>query len=95
VGNYLVLAFVPADLFNGSVFYLPAWASLLLMLLYCRFNGRPAGAYVLAMWLVFSLSLVLRTVDVALCPVIPAGTHFAWHLLNAAVLWLAMRLLLD
>lgn len=95
LGNCLVLAFVPADLLNGSVFYLPAWTSLLLMLLYCRFTGRPAGAFVLAMWLVFSLSLVLRTFDAALCPLIPTGTHFAWHLLNATVLWLAMRLLLD
>jgi hypothetical protein len=93
--NCLVLAWLPADLFNGSVFYLPAWTALLLMLLYCRRSDHGAAAYVLAMWTIFSLSLLLRTVDVAICPVFPAGTHFAWHLLNAVVLWLAMRLLLD
>ena len=93
--NYLVLAFLPADLFNGSVFYLPAWASLLLMAVYCRRTDRTVAPNVLAMWLIFSLSLVLRSVDMALCPAFPAGTHFAWHLLNASVLWLAMRLLLD
>lgn len=93
--NFLVLAWLPADLCNGSVFYLPAWTSLLLMAVYCQYKRAPARTRVLAMWVLFTVSLLLRTADAALCPVFPAGTHFAWHLLNAAVLWLAMRLLLD
>lgn len=93
--NAAVLLAAPADLFNGSVLYLPAWATLLLMALYCRASGRAAAAPLLAMWLVFSLSLALRSADAALCPAFPLGTHFAWHLLNAGVLWLAMRLLFD
>ncbi|QFU09517.1 hypothetical protein PARPLA_01300 [Rhodobacteraceae bacterium THAF1] len=31
-------------------------------------------------------SLVARSVDDALCPVLPFGTHFMWHLLNATML---------
>ena len=31
-------------------------------------------------------SLVARSVDMRLCAVIPIGTHFAWHLLNAVLL---------
>lgn len=93
--NLAVQGVAPADLFNGSVYYLPAWIVLLSMAVYCRATGRAASRPLLAMWLLFSLSLVLRSVDAALCPVFPVGTHFAWHLLNAGVLWLAMRLLLD
>jgi hypothetical protein len=93
--NFLVLAWLPADLWNGSVFYLPVWTSLLLMAVYCQYKRVPARTRVLAMWLVFTVSLLLRTADAWLCPVFPAGTHFAWHLLNVSVLWLAMRLLLD
>lgn len=33
-----------------------------------------------------SVSLVLRSLDGALCPVWSTGTHFAWHLINAAML---------
>jgi hypothetical protein len=44
---------------------------------------------------IFSLSLVLRTVDAAICPAFPLGTHFIWHLLNGLVLYLGMRLLAD
>lgn len=32
------------------------------------------------------LSLLARTVDEALCELIPMGTHFLWHLLNAVML---------
>ena len=32
------------------------------------------------------LSLLARSVDAALCGVWPVGTHFAWHLMNAAML---------
>jgi hypothetical protein len=38
---------------------------------------------------------LLRTVDPLICAVFPAGTHFAWHLLNALLLYRAMRLLVD
>lgn len=93
--NYAVQANLPGDWLNGSVFYLPALAALLVMTLYCRIMRRRASAYLLAMLVVFGVSLVLRSVDAALCSGFPAGTHFAWHLLNAGVLYLGMRLLSD
>lgn len=41
--------------------------------------------------LVFALSLTFRTLDRPLCDVIPPGTHWLWHLLNATVLYLLLR----
>ena len=35
---------------------------------------------------ILTVSLIARSVDAALCPVWGVGTHFAWHLLNAAML---------
>ncbi|WP_138465194.1 ceramidase domain-containing protein [Poseidonocella sp. HB161398] len=43
-------------------------------------RGLGAGAGLLA------VSLAFRSLDAALCPVWPLGTHFLWHLLNAAML---------
>lgn len=43
-------------------------------------GGLAIGAGMLA------LSLALRSLDGALCPLWPTGTHFAWHLVNAAML---------
>ena len=39
----------------------------------------------------FAVSLTLRQLDGPLCPAWPLGTHFGWHLCNAAVLYLLVR----
>lgn len=36
----------------------------------------------------FGVSLTLRTLDGPVCDVVPIGTHFLWHCLNATVLFL-------
>jgi len=43
-------------------------------------RGLAAGVVLL------TVSLAFRTVDLPLCAVWPAGTHFIWHLLNAVLL---------
>ena len=40
-----------------------------------------------------ALSLAFRTIDAAVCPRLPVGTHFLWHLLNAAMLSWMIRVL--
>jgi hypothetical protein len=91
----VVQAHLPANLLNGSVFYLPAWLALLVMGGYCSVTRCTQTRYLMAMLGVFSLSLVARSVDAAICPAFPLGTHFVWHLLNGLVLYLGMRLLTD
>lgn len=41
--------------------------------------------------LVFGLSLAFRSLDGLACQHVPFGLHWAWHLLNAAVLYLLLR----
>jgi len=39
---------------------------------------------------VFLVSIAFRSIDNAVCPVLPLGTHFLWHCLNACVLYLLL-----
>jgi hypothetical protein len=55
-----------------------------------RATHDAGGAVLLAAGL-FTLSLAFRSADRPLCGVLPAGTHFVWHLLNAAVLYVLLR----
>jgi hypothetical protein len=71
---------------RGSAFYLPAWAALALLALAARARAPGAARPLLLTWALFTLSLALRTADLPLCPALPRGTHFLWHLLNAVVL---------
>ena len=68
---------------NGSLDYLPALAAMLILVWFVPSKVRPA------IWLaaiLFIVSLAFRTMDQAVCAAFPLGTHFSWHLLNAAVL---------
>jgi hypothetical protein len=68
---------------NGSVDYLPALLAMLILVWFVPINVRPA------IWLaaiLFVISLAFRTTDQAVCAAFPLGTHFIWHLVNAAVL---------
>lgn len=83
----------------GSIGYVPAAAALFVMggLALSRgdVRSRPdlarAGRALLGLGLLFSVSLSVRSADLALCEALPSGTHWLWHLLNATVLYGLMR----
>jgi hypothetical protein len=74
---------------NGSVGYLPALAALIAVALAAREEGARRSLGLAA--LVFAISLGFRTADIALCRQFPLGTHFVWHVLNAVVLYMLLR----
>lgn len=90
-----VQAGLPPTLANGSLLYLPALAMLVAMAVYAHRTRHPQRGLLRLMLGLFLVSLALRTLDIALCGLFPAGTHFLWHLLNAWVLYLGMRVLVD
>jgi hypothetical protein len=95
VVNQAVLASVPRDFLNGSIFYLPTLATLGLFAArshYARDVSWPAVPVATGLLV---LSLVFRTVDSVVCGVIPVGTHFLWHLLNAYVLYSLLGVLIG
>jgi len=60
-----------------------------LILLYAAALRRraPATAWGLAVGAgILLVSLFFRSIDLAVCDVFPLGTHFLWHILNAAML---------
>lgn len=60
-----------------------------------RGEGDAAARLVGLAGFVFALSLSLRTLDQVLCQSIPFGTHWLWHLLNALVLYLLLRAVIE
>jgi hypothetical protein len=71
---------------GGSAAYAPV---PLLIALYALALRRRAPALARGLMIgvgLLVLSLTFRTLDEALCPAWPMGTHFAWHLLNATML---------
>jgi len=83
-----VLAGLPL---NGSEFYAAAFFVLLAMAAWLQFRRLPGRQALGAAAGMFVVSIFLRSLDERLCPVWPLGTHFVWHLLNAAVLYACLR----
>jgi hypothetical protein len=76
----------PAGALNGSIDYLPALFALVALGL----MPSPARPWLLAGSLVFLVSLAFRTVDQTVCAWLPVGTHYAWHTLNAVLLFILL-----
>lgn len=69
---------------NGSLAYAPALLALTALGVAHLRRLRDPGLLLAAA--LFLASLTARSLDLALCPRWPAGTHFLWHLLNALLL---------
>jgi len=83
-------SFAPAELrFNGSVQYFPCLGALFLV----AWKSRQQPLYLASA--VFSCSLIFRSVDMALCSEFLEGTHFIWHLLNGALLYVLVKALIN
>ncbi len=79
---------------NGVLIYTPALALSLAVGLdhYLRSPREPF--LLLAAAGIFFLSLFFRTIDLTVCPYLPVGTHFLWHVLNGVLSFLLMRALI-
>ncbi len=81
-------------LLNGSLIYAPALLLMLWLGLYHFLQHKRERWLLLATMGIFLASLAFRSIDDAVCPDVPVGTHFLWHLLNGVVLYLSMRALI-
>jgi hypothetical protein len=97
VSAYLVVCLlmmgVPPYL-NGSILYAPTFLVLVGLASYHLRSGQPGQWLLVGAAVVFCAAIVFRSIDDLVCPYFPIGTHFLWHLLNGALLYLAMRTLI-
>ncbi len=82
---------VHADPLNGSLQYAPALIALVVFSAITLWRAHPIRFWALGATGAFVLSLGFRTVDLRLCAVLPNGTHFLWHLLNALMVGLLLQ----
>ena len=94
VAAFLVAAYVGRQFphaLNGSLTYAPALA-LVWGLGFYHHHAQAHGRFDLFLAAgVFSLAVLFRTIDNAVCPTFPLGTHFIWHLLVPVVAYLSAR----
>jgi hypothetical protein len=83
-------ALSPPAFMAGSPGYFPVLIAL--AVISWRLRTAAVGRGLALVTVLFAASLTFRSVDAALCGFLPTGTHFLWHLLNAALLYVLLRL---
>ena len=92
-----VATFLMPPWLNGSFFYAPALVMLVVIGATLLAKGHKAGKWVASAAGAFFVALVFRSFDRApfICADQGIGTHWAWHSINALVLYLLLRAALD
>ena len=88
------LVFPLSGVLHGALVYTPGLIVTLVLGLFHARERRTARFTLLAAAGVYLAALFFRTIDNEVCPVLPIGTHFLWHLLIGLVTYLAMRTLI-
>ena len=79
------------DPLNGSAQYAPALIALWFFAFITYRRNYSIKPWIISAALVFTLSLVARTLDLHLCNTFPIGTHFMWHILNGIMVALLLQ----
>lgn len=83
---------VPSAFLMGGALYLPALFVMAVIGVALYRQQRAAGKAMFVATGVFILSFTARSLDVPMCTSFPFGTHFLWHVLNAVLLYLLLRI---
>jgi len=92
IATFYLEAEVPGDVLWGGALFIPTILIFVTIGFVLRRRRHPAGSPMLLAMAVFFCAYFFRSLDHAICDAFPLGTHFMWHLLNATLLFLLIRL---
>lgn len=92
--TFALEAMVPGEFLHGGALYAPALFILIAIAVALSRRRPTAARAAFGATGVFLLSITARTLDMPICPVFPLGTHFLWHIFNAVLLYLLIRLVI-
>ncbi len=89
-----ILLWFNKDMLNGSIGYIPALASFLIVWVSMLILKRPGTRRFRLAAIIFVCSVTFRSIDMNICSIFPIGTHFLWHILNSVVLYILLSLVI-
>lgn len=92
-GTHMLVTAFPNAL-NDSIGYLSSMTALIIFALHLNMKRRFSARKFLVASIIGVVSLFFRAVDNAVCDIIPFGTHFLWHSLNAVLIFILVKQLI-
>ena len=91
--SHMLVAQFPHSL-NDSIGYLSSMMALIVIAVHLYLKARPSSSHFMFAAIIGVVSLSCRIIDRELCPMLPTGTHFLWHILNATLLYILLKQLI-
>lgn len=76
---------------NDSIGYLSSMVALIMIAVHLHLKARPSSQHFMLAAIIGVCSLFCRAIDHAICPMLPTGSHFMWHILNATLLYILLK----
>lgn len=95
IASFAIAGMLPPGFLNGSGPYLPTWTAILLVGLIVLRIDPVTGRRLLLACLVLAVSLTFRSIDMAICPAVPIGSHMMWHILNGVMFYIVLTAMID
>jgi hypothetical protein len=92
IATFYLEAAVPGDVLWGGALFVPTILVFITIGIVLKRSHHPAGSPMLVAMAAFFCAYFFRSLDHAICEAFPLGTHFLWHLLNATLLFMLIRL---
>ena len=84
IPSVAIEAIVPSWVLWGRAYYLLALAAAAASVILLRRRRDSAAPAMALAACTFFLAFAMRSLDSPICSLVPLGTHFLWHLLDAA-----------
>lgn len=88
-------ALIPSRMVNGSQNYFGALITLTNLGFLSKLKAHKAYEYLMMASGFLAASLLFRALDQVICPIIPLGTHFLWHICNGIVLYFSLEFIRE
>jgi hypothetical protein len=92
IATFVLEAWVPGNVLWGGALYMPTILTFIAIGITLKRRGHPAADTMIGAIAVFFMAFTARSSDMSVCTSFPLGTHFLWHLLNATLIYLLVRL---
>ena len=76
---------------NDSIGYLSSMIALIMIAVHLHLKARPSSQYFMLAAIIGVCSLFCRAIDKEVCHVLPVGSHFIWHTLNATLMFILLK----
>jgi len=95
LSSIILRTYFNSELINGAYEYLSLIFLFVCVLIYSYLKKLHFFKYLLALFILFIVSIFFRQIDLIICKTAGFWTHFIWHIINAITIYFSVKLFIN